>query len=137
MPASLRRDGEVGGLCEAIGEIGFIQAFVQADCHRVEVAACKSAVGGEAFAQDQFVLDILEKRLIVHAQQAADVDDGILLGGHAHAVGEGEHFVCDLFDGFILIARFPLFDEEAVFGVACRVDEERDSATRGRHPQPL
>ncbi len=51
---------EIGSLPDAIRKILFIQAFVQADCHRVEVAASESAVGGEAFTQDQLVLYVLE-----------------------------------------------------------------------------
>ena len=103
--------GEVGGLSQAIGEIGLIQPFVQTDRHRVEVAACQSAIGGEALAQDQFVLDILEELLVVHAQQAADVDNGVLLGGHGHAVGQANISRAISFNGFVLIAGFALLDE--------------------------
>ncbi len=39
---------QVGGLAEAIGQIGFIQTFVQTDRHRIQVAARQAAVGVES-----------------------------------------------------------------------------------------
>ena len=97
MPASSRRSAQVGGLSEPVGQVGFVQAFPQADGHGVQIASGQPAVGGEAFAQDQLVADAAGTVLsIVHRQEAADVDDGILLGAHPGAVGQGEHLARDL-----------------------------------------
>ena len=109
---------QIGSLAQAVSQVGFVQAFPQANRHGVQVAAGQAAVGGEAFAQDQFVLDMLEERFVVHRQEAADIDDGVLFGAHGHAIRQGEDFAGDLEDGHVLVARLAQLDEVGVLGEA-------------------
>ena len=54
------------------------------------------AVGGKAFGQDQQVGLLLRDAVVVGAEQAADVGEGVLLRGEGAAVGEREHLLRDL-----------------------------------------
>ncbi len=115
-----------GGLLEAVAQVALVQAFIQTGGHRVQVAPGQPAVGGEALAQDQLVLDVLEEILVAHGQEAADVDQGVFLGAHPGAVGQAEHLAGDIEHGGVRIASFPLVDEVGVLGEPAAVDEEGD-----------
>jgi hypothetical protein len=57
-------------------------------------------------------------------EQAADVDQAVLLGGDGRAVGEVEHLTDDVARGLALELGLALADEPGVLGEAARVEEE-------------
>ena len=133
MPTGWLNNGHVGRLqllrqipnlpCP-IREIDFIQRLVQPHRHGVQVAPRQAPIGGESFAQNQFLLCAFVQRFIVHRQKAANVDDRVFFGAHRCAVSQREHFTCNLNGCFVGIARFALFDEPGVFGKPTRINEK-------------
>ena len=59
--------------------------------------------------------------VIVHAEEAADVDQAVFLTGHGAAVGIAHHFFQNFADGFVFVFRLAFFDEVSVFDAAGRV----------------
>ena len=121
---------EVAGGDDAVVQVVGVEDLFQADGDRVQVAAGQSAVGGEAFGQDEQVGLLLEDAVVVGAEQAADVGEGVLLGGEGAAVGERKHFLGDLFWRPIGVAGLALADEPGIFGEAAGVQVERNAVAR-------
>ena len=118
---------QVAGGDDAVAQVVGVQHLLQADGDGVEVAAGESAVGGEALGEDEQVGLLLEDAVVVGAEQAADVGEGVLLGGEGAAVGEREHLLRDLFRRPIGVAGLALADEPGVLGEAAGVQVERES----------
>ncbi len=120
---------QVGCLSQAIGQVALIQSFPQAHRHGVQVAPGQAAVGGKAFAQDQFIARPLVQRLVIHRQEAADVDNGILFSAHRGPIRQGKDLPGDLLRALIGIAWLAQLDEVRVLGKAAGVDKEGDAVT--------
>ena len=69
--------------------------FDDAAGHGLHVAAGQAAVGVQALVDDHHVAGLLEERVVVHGQPAADVDQGVLLAAHRAAVGVGAELLED------------------------------------------
>ena len=63
--------------------------------------------------------------VVVQGQEAADVDQGVLLGAHGAAVGVAEELARDLLDAPVLLPGLAPLDEPGVLGEAGAVQEER------------
>ena len=83
---------EIAGGDDAVVEIVGVEDFFQPDRNGVEVATREASVGGEAFGEDEEVGLLLEDAGVVGAEQAADIGEGVLLGGERAAIGEAKTF---------------------------------------------
>ena len=101
--------------------------FLQSDGDGLQVAPGQAAVGRKAFGQNEQVGFLLGQPVVVGAEQAADIGEGVFLGGEGAAVGQGEHLLRDLFGRPIRIAGLALFDEPGVFGEAAGIQIERNA----------
>ena len=64
--------------------------------------------------------------VVARDDQAADIDQAILLGAHGSSLAVGEHLAGDLLDVLILIAGLTMLDEPGVFSQAGTVDHNGD-----------
>ncbi len=67
-------------------EVVLVEHLAQADRHRLEVAPGQAAVGREALAEDQGLTRLVHPLLVVERQEAADVDERVLLGAHPASI---------------------------------------------------
>ena len=119
--------GQVRRLGQPVCQVGFVETLPQPDGHGLQVAARQAAIRGEALAQNQLIAHPAVDGLVVHRQQAADVDDGVFLGAHRCPVRQRKHLARDLHRRAVGVARFAQLDEVGVLGETAGVDEERDS----------
>ena len=75
---------------------------------------------------DGHLVSLAQHVLIAGDEQAADVHQAVLLGGHGGSLGVGEHFAGDLADALILVAFLTLVDEVGVLGQTGGVDDQGD-----------
>ena len=92
--------------------------------HRFHVAAGQPAVSVQALIDDHHVPRLLEQRVVVHGQPAADVHQGVLLAAHRAAVGVGAEFLEDFRHRPRLVARLALLDKIGVFDGARGVEHD-------------
>ena len=125
-----RRDqfvGEVAALGDAMVDVVVIDRLDDAARHRLHVAPGKAAVGRHAFVQHHQLAGALVELVVVHAQEAADVDQAILLAAHRAAIGVAHHFLEDGGDADLGVALFALLDEVGVLDAARRVVHHLDA----------
>ena len=99
-----------------------LKVFFQTDSQSVHIAAVHTAVGQEALEGDAEHLGTLVPVLLVGGDEAAHVDQAVLLGAHGHAVGIAEHLLADLGEGLVLVAFLAGLDEVGVLDEAGAVD---------------
>jgi hypothetical protein len=100
-----------------------IEHFAQALRQRREVAPGEATVGREALGQDQQVAHLRRQRVVVDAQETADVDEAVLLRRDHAAVGELEHRARHLRQRHLLPLRIEAVDPPGVLGEARGVEE--------------
>ena len=88
---------QVAGGDDAVVQVVRVENFFQAHGDGFQVAAGQAAVGGKAFGENQEVGLLLEHAVVIGAEQAADVGEGVLLGGEGAAIGQPEHLLGKLF----------------------------------------
>ncbi len=93
-------------LPEAVGKIGFIQPLPKPDRQCFQIATCKTPVGGKPLTQNQLVAYSLVKVCIAHRQESTDIHQRIFFCAHPGAIGQGENFANDLWNGFGFIRFF-------------------------------
>jgi hypothetical protein len=74
-------------------------ASVDADGHRLHVAPREPAVRVQALVEHDEVAGLLEEVVVVEREEAADVDEEVLLAAHGAAVGVRARLAQDLRDG--------------------------------------
>ncbi len=109
-------------LLDARFEIVELGTLVQTYCQSVHVATRHAAVGNEALVHNAEHLAAAPQLLVAECDEAAHVDNGVLLRRHGHDVGIREHLAYDLLDRLIGVALFARLDEVCVLGEAGRVD---------------
>jgi len=70
---------QVLDLADAGADVVIVHRFVDADGHSLHVAASQATVGVESFVDHHQVARVFEDLPLVQGQEAADVDQGILL----------------------------------------------------------
>ena len=118
---------EIGGGGDAVAEVVLVEGLLEADGDGFEVASGEAAVGGIPFRQDEQVFFLLGELVVVGTEEAADVGHAVFLGGHGAAVTVAEHFLGDLFGGFVGVAGLAQLDKPGIFGEAAGVEVERDA----------
>src|SRR5512143_1786864 len=107
---------QVSRLTQAVSQVVLVKPLPQPGSDGIQVTPCQSSIGRETLAQDKLVTGTLEKALIVHAQEAANINNGIFLGTHGAAICQREHLACDFQRGFISIAWLTQLDEVGILG---------------------
>ncbi len=95
-----------------------LAVLLQAHGQGVHVAAVHAAVGEEALEGDAEQLGALVPVFLVGGDEAAHVDQAVLLGAHGHAVGVGEHLFHYLADALVGVAFLAGLDEVGVLDEA-------------------
>ena len=126
-PDGLQRVAEALRGADAVAQVVLLDALLEADGDRLEVAAGEPAVGREALGEDQHRLAALGELVVVEREPAADVAHRVLLGRHRHAVGERGHLADDVGDAAGEVAGLAALDEVGVLGEAAGVEEQRDA----------
>ncbi len=110
---------------DAVVQVVLVDGLLHADGERLEVASGQATVGGEALGEDQQVLVLAGELGVARGEEAADVDDRVLLGAHRAALRQVAHLLHDRADGAVALTRLALLDEVGVLGDAARVEVER------------
>ncbi len=120
---------QIAGGDDAVVEIVGVENFVETDGDGFQVAAGKTAVCGEALGEDEQVGLLLQDAVVIAAEEAADIREGVLLGGEGAAIGEREHLLRDLFGRPCGVAGLALPDEPGVLGEAAGIQVERNAVS--------
>ncbi len=115
---------QVFGGPQAVAQVVFLHALLQAHGQRLQVAPGQAAVGGKALGHDQHVAHRVHPFLAAQHDEAANVDHAVLFGAHGGAVGIRKHLLHDGFDGCVLVARFAHLDEHGVLGKTADIHDE-------------
>ena len=118
---------QVGGGDDAVAQVVLLQRLLQADGNRLQVAPCQPAIGGVALGEDEQVFFLLRQRVVVGAEEAADVGQPVFFGAHGAAVAERKHLLRNLLRRLVLVARLAQLDEVGVLGEAAGVEVERNA----------
>src|SRR4029078_10082075 len=106
---------------EAILQVVFVQHLLQSYGDRIQVPAREPAVSWKPLSQDEQILFLLSKQVIVRAEESSDVREPILLGRHRAPVREREHLLRNLSDRFFVVALFRKVDKARIFAQTKRV----------------
>ena len=104
-----------------------LDRLLDADRHRLHVAAGHAAVGVQPLVHDHEVLGLLGDLAIAHGEPAADVDEAVLLARHRRAVGQVADLAQDLGDRLVGVALLALLDEVGVLDGAGGVEDDGDA----------
>ena len=110
----------------AVLQVVLVEPFIQAHGYGFQVATGEAAVGGKTFRQNQEIFLRLGQDVVVGAEEAADIYDRVLLGGHRAAVRVREHLLRDFARRLVRVAWLAQLDEVGVLGEAAGVDVERN-----------
>ncbi len=106
---------------DPVAQVIGIENFLQSHRDGVQIAAGQPAVGRKALGEDQQVGFLLRQAVVIGAKEAADIGEGVLLGGERAPVGQRKHLLRDLLGRPIRIPGFALADEPGVLREAAGV----------------
>jgi len=118
---------EVFDLTDAGADVIFADRFFDADRHGFHITPGHAAVGVETFVDDDHVTGLLGDGVVVDGEEAAYVDEAVLLAGHGAAVGVRADLFEDVADGGVGVAGLALLDEPGVLDGAGGVEVDGDA----------
>jgi hypothetical protein len=123
----LQLQSEVGHLVHAGGDVGVLHHLADAHGHGFEVAAREASVGRHALEDDEEFPRPPREIGVVRGQEAADVDEVVLLAADSAAFAIGHPLPEDRCHAARGIALFAALDEEGVSHGAGGVEDDRQA----------